>query len=132
MLTMLRNQAQAHNELKARMERWKAVATMGEPLTNRVLITTICEEIVRRAFALAQQSDLRPHEVATFLLERSEAWLIAGRKVGEIGRDIPRTLGELGLLKLREGSDTVVNAPLSKYELAAVAKATKAKKSKLH
>jgi hypothetical protein len=113
-------------DLLSRMEQWRRLAVIGNPLINADHVRTVCEEVVRRAQLIAQQhASLRPLDIAVFLLERSQAWLMAGTPIGEIGRKLPKTMSDLGVLKMSEGSDEVMGAPLTGRELKAVAQASR-------
>lgn len=112
--------------LEEAMADWRQVAITCQPTANADYVRTVCEEIVRRARLLSEQSALRFPEVAGFLLTRSRAWVIGGLPVQKIGEKLPKTLGDLGMLKLAEGNDT--GGPLDGAEL----KAALAHKRKLH
>ena len=112
--------------LEDAMADWRQVAITCQPTANADYVRTVCEEIARRARLLSESSALRFPEVAGFLLTRSRAWVIGGLPVQKIGEKLPKTLGDLGMLKLAEGNDT--GGPLDGDEL----KAALAHKRKLH
>lgn len=101
--------------LEEAMADWRQVAITCQPTANADYVRTVCEEIVRRARLLSESSALRFPEVAGFLLTRSRAWVIGGLPVQKIGEKLPKTLGDLGMLKLAEGNDQ--GGPLDGEEL---------------
>lgn len=113
-------------KLEDAMADWRQVAITCQPTANADYVRTVCEEIVRRARILSEQSVLNFPQVAGFLLTRSRAWVIGGLPVAKIGEKLPKTLDDLGMLKLAEGSDH--GGPLDGKEL----KAALAHKRKLH
>ena len=112
--------------LEEAMSDWRQVAITCQPTANADYVRTVCEEIVRRARLLAESSALRFPDVAGFLLTRTRDWVLGGLPVQKIGEKLPKTLGDLGMLKLAEGNDT--GGPLDGDEL----KAALAHKRKLH
>ena len=113
-------------DLDTRMQTWRRIAVVGNPLANGDYVRTVCEEVVRRAAILAGlNSRLRPLDTAVFLLERSQAWIMTGTPINEIGGKLPKSINDLGVLKMQEGSDEAMGAPLTTRELEAVAKASR-------
>lgn len=97
--------------LEEAMADWRRVACMMQPGVNADYVRTVCEEIVNRARILSTQSVLNFPEVAAFLLTRSRAWVLAGLPVNKIGGKLPKTLGDLGMMKIAEGGQN--GEPLS-------------------
>lgn len=85
------------------MDDWRRVALTGAPAANPDYVRTVCEEIVRRAKMLSDHNRLNFSEVAAFLLTRTRAWLLGGLPIQKIGEKLPKTLGDLGMLKIAEG-----------------------------
>lgn len=112
-------------QLEKRMELWRRTAVIGNPTANGDYIRTVCEEIVRRAQILSRQSPLNFLDVAVFLLDRSEAWVMGGLPINEIGKKMPKNLTDLGTLKLTEGSAERPGGPLTAKELKPAIKASK-------
>ena len=109
-------------DLERRMAQWRRIAAIGHPATSADYIRTVCEEIVRRAEILSTLWAVDFKTVAVFLLERSEAWVMAGLPIEQIGRKLPKNLTDLGIMKLSEGSDQTPGAPLTGAELKQVSK----------
>lgn len=110
-------QLEAFRQLRAleeQMTRWRMLVLTYKPTLNADHVRTVCEEIVRRATHLSTISPLRHEEVAKFLLERSLRWIIAGEPFNSIGGKLPKTLNELGMLRLAEGR------PITDSEIAAI------------
>lgn len=107
--------AEFFTTLEEAMADWRHVAVTCQPTANADYVRTVCEEIVRRAQLLAETSALRFPEVAGFLLTRTRAWVLGGLPVGQIGAKLPKTLGDLGMMKLAEGGEN--GEPLSADEL---------------
>ena len=101
--------------LEEAMSDWRQVAITCQPTANADYVRTVCEEIVRRARLLSEQSALRFPEVAAFLLTRSRSWVLGGLPIQKIGEKLPKTLGDLGMMKLAEGGED--GEPLSGDEL---------------
>lgn len=106
--------------LEEAMADWRRVALTCQPHLNADYVRTVCEEIVRRAEHLSTTSHLEFGKVAAFLLTRSRSWVLGGLPVGEIGGKMPKTLDDLGMMKIAEGGQE--GQPLTKAELK---KATK-------
>jgi hypothetical protein len=100
--------------LEQQMVSWRQIVLTHNPALNADYVRTVCEEIVRRAYLISTTSPLRHEEVARFLLERSLAWVMAGTPVQQIGGRLPKTLGDLGMLRIAEG------AALTDQEIAAI------------
>lgn len=101
--------------LNEAMQDWRRVVHHAQPMTNADYVRTVCEEIVRRAQLLSTNSRLNFPEVAAFLLMRSRAWVLGGLPVQKIGEKLPKTLGDLGMMKIAEGGAN--GEPLSVNEL---------------
>lgn len=101
--------------LERRMAQWCAAVQKGHPLANPHFIEATCKEVFLRAVALGAYPGLDVIKVATFLLDRSEAWVFAGEKIDKIVPRLPRTATELGLLKMSEGGP--LGQPLPQHEL---------------
>jgi hypothetical protein len=110
MIDMFRKQ----QVLEQQMSVWRQVVLTHNPALNADYVRTVCEEIVRRAALISTTAPLRHEEVAKFLLERSLAWVMAGAPVQSIGGRLPKTLGDLGMLRIAEG------AALTDTEIAAI------------
>ena len=106
--------------LEEAMSDWRMTAIGAQPMTNADYIRTVCEEIVRRAEILARESTLRFEDVAGFLLTRSRAWVLGGLPITKIGEKLPKTLTDLGMLKLAEGGKD--GGPLTAAEINALNK----------
>lgn len=109
--------------LEEAMADWRRVALTCQPHLNADYIRTVCEEIVRRAQILAETSPLEFGKVAAFLLTRTRAWVLGGLPVGDIGGKLPKTLGDLGMMKIAEGGED--GEPLSGDELKRALKGPK-------
>lgn len=106
------------------MENFRRAVLIAHPTANADHVRVLAEEIVKRADILSTQSILRFHDVAQFLLERSQQWVIRdGLALNQIGPSLPKNLTDLGMLKLAEGSANKAGQPLSPQEIAAVRKA---------
>lgn len=103
------------SSLEKAMAAWRRIVIAHHPTANESYILTVCEEVVRRAELLSETSGLRFHEVAGFLLTRTSRWVIGGLPLSQIGGKLPKTLGDLGLMKLAEGGEN--GEPLSGDEL---------------
>ena len=101
--------------LEEAMADWRQVVITCQPTANADYARTVCEEIVRRARLLSESSALRFPDVAGFLLTRTRSWVLGGLPVQKIGDKLPKTLGDLGMMKLAEGGED--GEPLSGDEL---------------
>ena len=101
--------------LEEAMADWRQVVITCQPTANADYVRTVCEEIVRRARLLAESSALRFPDVAGFLLTRTRSWVLGGFPVQKIGDKLPKTPGDLGMMKLAEGGED--GEPLSGDEL---------------
>lgn len=100
------------------MERWVALVGASRLGTSEEYIRVVCKEIVERARILSLHSFLRFPDVAEFLLDRALAWAHAGLPLNQIGSRLPKTLDDLGALKIAEGGRD--GGPLSSHELKQV------------
>jgi hypothetical protein len=89
--------------LEDAMADWRRVACTAQAAVNPDYVRTVCDEIVNRARMLSTTSKLNFPEVAGFLLTRSRAWILGGLPINQIGAKMPKTLGDLGLMKIAEG-----------------------------
>lgn len=101
--------------LEEAMADWRRVVCTTQPGVNADYVRTVCEEIVRRAKILAETNPIRFEDVAAFLLTRSRAWVLGGMPVNRIGHKLPKTLGDLGMMKIAEGGQN--GEPLSVEDL---------------
>lgn len=109
-------------EIERKMEQFRRTACLAEPMTNADYIRTVSEEIVRRAQILGQHWPIRVLDVAAFFLERSEAWILSGTPVNQIGPKLPKNLNDIGLMMIAEGSQQLSGLPLTREELAVIKK----------
>lgn len=101
--------------LEEAMDDWRRVACTAQPAANADYVRTVCDEIVNRARMLSETSKLNFPEVAAFLLTRSRAWILGGTPINNIGAKMPKTLGDLGMMKIAEGG--AHGGPLSVTDL---------------
>jgi hypothetical protein len=99
------------------MQDWRRVVLTTQPTANADYVRTVCEEVVRRAQILSGQNRLRFPEVVAFLLMRSRAWVFGGLPVSKIGEKMPKTIHDLGMMKIAEGGST--GGPLDEADLTA-------------
>lgn len=71
--------------------------------------------VIQRARILSAVNKLNFPEVAAFLLDRSLSWALDGKRMDKIEADLPKTLGDLGMLKIAEGGKD--GEPLEMSEL---------------
>lgn len=81
------------------MQDWRQAVMIAQPLANSAYVRTVCEEVVRRAHILSELHRLNFPEVAAFLLMTSRDWVLGGDKVENVGKRMPKTLHDLGVLK---------------------------------
>lgn len=101
--------------LEEAMADWRQVVITSQPAANPDFVRATCDEIVNRARMLSTTSNLNFPEVAAFLLTRSRAWVLGGLPVNNVMAKIPKTLGDLGLMKIAEGGQH--GEPLSTADL---------------
>lgn len=89
--------------LEDAMADWRRAVHGADPQAPEALVRTVCEEVVHRAHILAEGNRLNRAEVAAFLLTRSRQWVLGGLPVTGIATKLPKTLGDLGMLKITEG-----------------------------
>ena len=104
--------------LDRRIQAWLRAVVSGRPGANPEYAASICREIVQRANILAGQSYLKRDNVAEFLLDRTLAWVAEGTALDKIGPRLPKSLSDLGALKIAEGGRG--GGPLSKAQLKQV------------
>lgn len=109
-------------ELVKAMAEWERLVRIGAPAYGPSYIHTVCEEIVKRAEIIASQHPVNFFLVAGFFLERTQAWVMTGLPVEQIGPKLPKNLTDLGVMKMTEGSDVNYGGALTKAELAPVVK----------
>ena len=111
----------AHDPEKVRLEDamadWRRTVIACQPTANANYVRTVCEEIVRRAQIISQQSAVQFAPVAGFLLTRTRAWVLGGLPVSKIGEKMPKNLTDLGMLKIAEGGPA--GGPLTDSDLKA-------------
>lgn len=100
------------------MDRWKATVVASHPGVSQDYAATLCDEVVKRAQLLSESSYLRTWDVAEFLLDRTRFWILDGLPLDKIGPRLPKTLADLGALKIAEGGRD--GGPLSVNELKQV------------
>lgn len=81
------------------MQDWREAVQIAQPTANSAYVRTVCEEVVRRAHILSELHRLNFPEVAAFLLMASRDWVLGGDKVENVGKRMPKTLHDLGVLK---------------------------------
>lgn len=101
--------------LEQAMDDWRRVACQCQPAANADYVRTVCDEIVNRARMISMSSALNFPEVAAFLLTRSRAWILGGLPINNVGAKMPKTLGDLGMMKIAEGG--AHGGPLSTADL---------------
>jgi hypothetical protein len=101
--------------LEEAMADWRQVVITTQPTANPDFVRATCDEIVNRARFLSTASKLNFPEVAAFLLTRSRAWVLGGSSVNSIMPRMPKTLGDLGMMKIAEGGQH--GEPLSATDL---------------
>lgn len=107
-------------DLAKAIDAWRQAVLVMRPMANADFVRQLCEDIVKRAHLLSEQSRLRFVDVAIFLLDRSRAWVIEGLPLDQIGGKMPKTLSELGMMKLAEGSVVNKGQPLTPDELLGI------------
>lgn len=112
--------AQEFVKLEEAMANWRQVAITCQPLANADYVRTVCEEIVRRAQIISRENPVRFEDVAGFLLTRTRAWVLGGLPITSIGGKLPKTLHDLGMLKLAEGGPN--GGPITPAEINALNK----------
>lgn len=105
-----------------RMEQWRKTVCTIHPMASGDYIRTLSEEIVRRAVILSQHWPIRALDVAVFFLERTEAWVMGGLALNQIGHKLPKNLREIGIMMMAEGSPHMAGLPLTKEDLADIKK----------
>lgn len=114
----------ANRIIETAMENFRRAVLIAHPTANADHVRIVAEEIVKRADILSTQSILRFYDVALFLLERAQQWVIRdGLALNQIGPSLPKNLKDLGMLKLAEGSADKAGKPLSPQVIAQVRKA---------
>jgi len=107
--------------LETAVENFRRSVLTANPTANSDFVRAIGEDIVKRANILSTSAILRFVDVALFLLERAEYWVIRDQlPLDQIGGKMPKNIKELGMLKLAEGSAKRRGAPLTNAEIAAV------------
>lgn len=112
-------------DLLNRVQAWRRFVSISNPLANGDHIRILADGIVFRAQQLAADYPVRFYDVALFLLERTQGWVMNGTPLDQIGPKLPKNLDDLGVLIMSEGSQEAFGAPLSAKEMQAVVKASK-------
>lgn len=112
----------AMRDREARLAAWRQAVHVTHPTASPDFVRNIADDIMQRARLLSTQSILRFDDTAVFLLEAALRWVIRdGLPLDQIGGKMPKTLGDLGMLKLAEGGKD--GGPLSAKEIQAVRQA---------
>lgn len=114
-------------ELQEKQTRWANTIQLQHPTVDRVYLQTVSEEIIRRAEIISMQSPVESTAIASFFLDRTLAWVMAGMAVPKIGPALPRNLEELGEMILRERVNPLTGGKLTAADLQPIKKGSRKK-----
>lgn len=109
-------------DIEPKLIRFRQLAQLANPTANADFIRAIGDDIVKRAHVLSTHHPIDFMTVAVFLLERAADWATQNVPLDQIGGRMPKTLHDLGMLKLAEGSAMAQGKPLTPTELQPVLK----------